>query len=86
MNPPYFVFSYFRAFVINFNQAVAHDDALEEITKVGTRDKLQARVTLKAPREAYGSLQTDRRFVLGVPELLVEVAHTSRYTDLGPKL
>jgi hypothetical protein len=56
MNPPNFVFSYFRAFVINFNQAVAHDDALEEITKGGKREKLQARVTLKAPREAYGSL------------------------------
>jgi hypothetical protein len=56
MNPPYFVFSYFRAFVINFNQAVAHDDALEEITKVGKREQLQARVTLRARREAYGSL------------------------------
>jgi hypothetical protein len=56
MNPPNFVFSYFRAFVINFNQAVAHDDALEEITKVAKREELQARVTLKAPSETYGSL------------------------------
>ena len=28
---------------------------------------------------------TERRFVRGVPELIVEVSHTSRYTDLGPK-
>ena len=29
---------------------------------------------------------TDRRFVRGVPELIVEISHTTRYTDLGPKL
>jgi hypothetical protein len=30
-------------------------------------------------------LQIDGRFVHGVPELLVEVSHTTRYNDLGPK-
>jgi hypothetical protein len=28
--------------------------------------------------------QADERFVVGVPELRVEVAHTSRYNGLGP--
>ena len=32
-----------------------------------------------------GRTQTDRRFVRGVPELIVEVSHATRYTDLGPK-
>jgi Uma2 family endonuclease len=35
--------------------------------------------------ECGGRTQADRRFVQGVPELLVEIADTSRYTDLGPK-
>jgi Uma2 family endonuclease len=32
-----------------------------------------------------GRTQTERRFVRGVPELIVEVSHASRFTDLGPK-
>jgi Uma2 family endonuclease len=35
--------------------------------------------------EYGGRTRTDRRFVRGVPELIVEVSHTTRYTDLGPK-
>ncbi len=35
--------------------------------------------------EYGGRSQTTRRFVRGVPELIAEVSHTSRYTDLGPK-
>lgn len=35
--------------------------------------------------ECGGRTQTERRFVRGVPELIVEVSHTSRFTDLGPK-
>jgi hypothetical protein len=40
---------------------------------------------LRILSEYGGRTQADQRFVRGVPELLVEVAHTSRYTDLGPK-
>jgi hypothetical protein len=35
--------------------------------------------------ECGGRTQTARRFIRGVPELIVEVSHTSRYNDLGPK-
>jgi hypothetical protein len=35
--------------------------------------------------ECGGRTQTDRKFVRGVPELIVEISHSSRYTDLGPK-
>jgi hypothetical protein len=35
--------------------------------------------------EYGGRTQTERRFVRGVPELIVEISHTTRYTDLGPK-
>jgi hypothetical protein len=40
---------------------------------------------LRILSEYGGRTQADRRFVHGVPELLVEVSHASRYTDLGPK-
>jgi Uma2 family endonuclease len=33
-----------------------------------------------------GRTQADRRFIRGVPELVLEVTHTTRYADLGPKL
>jgi Uma2 family endonuclease len=55
-------------------------------TALGLKSEPQPDVLLRILPEYGGRTQTDRRFVLGVPELLVEVAHTSRYTDLGPKL
>ena len=35
--------------------------------------------------EYGGRTLTERRLVRGVPELIVEVSHASRFTDLGPK-
>lgn len=35
--------------------------------------------------EFGGRTQTERRFVRGVPELIVEVSQASRFNDLGPK-
>jgi len=54
-------------------------------TALGSKSEPQPDVLLRILPEYGGRTQTDRRFVQGVPELLVEVAHTSRYTDLGPK-
>jgi len=54
-------------------------------TALGLKSEPQPDVLLRILPEYGGRTQTDRRFVHGVPELLVEVAHTSRYTDLGPK-
>ncbi len=55
-------------------------------TALGNKSEPQPDALLRILPEYGGRTQTDRRFVRGVPELIVEVAHTSRYTDLGPKL
>ncbi len=55
-------------------------------TALGPRSEPQPDAQLRILPECGGRTQTDRRFVRGVPELLVEVSHTTRYTDLGPKL
>jgi len=54
-------------------------------TALGLKSEPQPDALLRILTECGGRTQADRRFVHGVPELLVEVAHTSRYTDLGPK-
>jgi hypothetical protein len=55
-------------------------------TALGPRSEPQPDAQLRILPECGGRTQTDRRVVRGAPELLVEVSHTTRYTDLGPKL
>ena len=55
-------------------------------TALGPKSEPQPDALLRILPECGGRTQTDRRFVRGVPELVVEVAHSTRYTDLGPKL
>ena len=54
-------------------------------TALGLKSEPQPDTMLRIVSECAGRTQAERRFVRGVPELLVEVSHTSRYTDLGPK-
>lgn len=54
-------------------------------TAMGSKSEPQPDAQLRILSEYGGRTQADRRFVRGVPELLVEVSHTSRYTDLGAK-
>jgi Uma2 family endonuclease len=54
-------------------------------TAMGLKSEPQPDGLLRILPEYGGQTETDRRFVEGVPELIVEVSHTSRYTDLGPK-
>ena len=54
-------------------------------TALGLKSEPQPDAQLRILPEYGGRTQADRRFVHGVPELLVEVAHATRYTDLGPK-
>ena len=54
-------------------------------TAMGLKSEPQPDVLLRILPEFGGQTQTDQRFVDGVPELIVEISHTSRYTDLGPK-
>jgi hypothetical protein len=54
-------------------------------TALGPKSEPQPDALLRILPESGGRTQPDPRLVHGVPELLVEVAHASRYTDLGPK-
>ncbi len=66
-----------------------HTPGVQVLSNVSTaldlKSELQPDGVLRILPEFGGRTQNDARFVRGVPELLVEVAHTSRYTDLGPK-
>ena len=55
-------------------------------TAMGIKSEPQPDVLLRILSDYGGRTRADRKFVQGVPELLLEIAHTSRYTDLGPKL
>jgi Putative restriction endonuclease len=55
-------------------------------TALGLKSEPQPDGLLRILPEYGGRTRTDRRIVRGVPELVIEVSHTSRYTDLGPKL
>jgi hypothetical protein len=52
---------------------------------LGLKSEAQPDALLRIVAAGAGRTTADRRFVHGVPELLVEVSHTSRFTDLGPK-
>jgi putative restriction endonuclease len=54
-------------------------------TALGQKSELQPDGLLRILPEFGGRTLDKTNFVHGVPELLVEVAHSSRYTDLGPK-
>ena len=54
-------------------------------TALGLKSELQPDGLLRVLPEFGGQTLNDPKLVVGVPELLVEVAHSSRYTDLGPK-
>jgi Uma2 family endonuclease len=55
-------------------------------TALGPKSELQPAASLRILAECGGRTHAERRFVRGAPELIVEVSHTTRYTDLGPKL
>jgi Uma2 family endonuclease len=55
-------------------------------TALGPRSEPQPDAQLRILPECGGRTRTDGRYVRGVPELVVEVSHTTRYHDLGPKL
>ena len=53
---------------------------------LGPKSEPQPDATLRILTECGGRTRAERRFLRGVPELVVEVSHTTRYHDLGPKL
>jgi hypothetical protein len=54
-------------------------------TALGLKSEPQPDILLRILPEYGGRTKIDQGIVDGVPELLVEISHTSRYTDLGPK-
>jgi hypothetical protein len=54
-------------------------------TALGLKSEPQPDVLLRILPEYGGRTWTDRRLIKGVPELLVEVAHKSRFVDFGSK-
>jgi hypothetical protein len=58
---------------------------IDASTVLGFKSEPQPDALLRILPEYGGRTRPDPRFVQGVPELLVEVSHTTRFTDLGPK-
>ena len=54
-------------------------------TVLGLRSELQPDAMLRILPQYGGRTRTDSGFIQGVPEFIVEISHTSRYADLGPK-
>src|SRR4051812_997736 len=54
-------------------------------TFLGPRSEPQPDAMLRILPECGGQTVADTKYVRGVPELVLEVSHASRYTDLGPK-
>jgi hypothetical protein len=55
-------------------------------TALGLKSEPQPDLMLRILPECGGRTRDEGGIVAGVPELLIEVSHASRYTDLGPKL
>ncbi|MFO0953734.1 MAG: Uma2 family endonuclease [Isosphaeraceae bacterium] len=55
-------------------------------TVLGPRSEPQPDAQLRILSECGGRTSADEKVVRGAPELVVEVSHSTRYTDLGPKL
>jgi Uma2 family endonuclease len=55
-------------------------------TIIGRNSEPQPDVLLRILPECGGQTRTERGYVRGAPELIVEVAKTTRYIDLGPRL
>ena len=87
VGPPHGRASLLTLMWLGFYQAnTAGVEALVDTsTALGLKSEPQPDALLRIVAGGVGRTTADQRFVRGVPELLVEVAHTTRFTDLGPK-
>jgi Uma2 family endonuclease len=70
-----------------YAEATPGVEVLDNATTIlGRKSEPQPDALLRILPEYGGRTETDRGFVRGAPELVVEVAKASRYLDLGPKL
>ena len=62
-------------------------EVLDNATVIlGGKSETQPDALLRILPEYNGQTRDDRGFVRGAPELVLEVAQTTRFVDLGPKL
>lgn len=62
-------------------------EGLDHATAVlGSKSEAQPDLFLRILPECGGQTRTERGYVRGAPELVVEIAQATRYVDLGPKL
>ncbi len=87
VGPPHGRASLLTLMWLGFYQAnTAGVEALVDTsTALGLKSEPQPDALLRIVAGGAARTTADQRFVRGVPELLVEVAHTTRFTDLGPK-
>ncbi len=70
-----------------YAEATPGVEVLDNMTTVlGRESELQPAALLRILPEYGGRTATERGFVRGAPELVVEVSKATRYVDLGPKL
>ncbi|MBX6313828.1 MAG: Uma2 family endonuclease [Isosphaeraceae bacterium] len=55
-------------------------------TALDLKGELQPDAQLRILPECGGQTRTEQKIIVGAPELVVEVAQSTRYVDLGPKL
>jgi Uma2 family endonuclease len=69
-----------------YAEATPGVEVLDNATMIlGRKSEPQPDALLRILPECGGRTGTDRGFVRGAPELIVEVAKATRYVDLGPK-
>jgi hypothetical protein len=62
-------------------------ESLDDATAVlGKRSEPQPDATLRILTEHGGQTRDENDYIIGAPELVLEVARSTRYIDLGPKL
>jgi Uma2 family endonuclease len=70
-----------------YAEATPGVEVLDNATAIlGRTSEAQPDALLRVLPECGGQTRTERGFVRGAPELVLEVAHATRYVDLGPKL
>lgn len=77
--PPVFWLSYYEEYTSGV-------DVFNSVTTLmGPRSEPQPDALLRIRPECGGQTVADPHYMRGVPELVLEVSHSSRYIDLGPK-
>jgi hypothetical protein len=66
-------------------QARVLDATRNATTILGPKNELQPDLSLLIPPEFGGQVRIETEWLLGPPELVAEVAESTRYIDLGPK-